>query len=100
VSVVVTVISAVGAFAYGMLFEWRPPRGADGFLLPLYFASLLAVLTGSFVISGNTLMHHHRTGTVQRATSPLWFWCIVVVQSLIAVVLFVLGCVRFSAFYS
>lgn len=45
---------------------------------------LLGALTVSFVISGNTLMHHYRTGTVQRETDPRWFWSIVVAQALVA----------------
>ena len=70
-----------------------------GVVLPLYFAALLAALTLSFVISGNTLMHHYRTGTVQRATAPIWFWSIVIVQALIAFGLAVVGSVNWSAMH-
>ncbi len=51
--------------------------------------TVLAVL--SYVASGNTLMHHYRTGTVQRDSSPTWFWWIVVVQGLTAVALAVIA---------
>jgi hypothetical protein len=53
----------------------------------------------NLVVSGNTLMHHYRTGTVQRLTDPIWFWCIVGVQSLIAVDLLVVGCVNLRDFH-
>ena len=69
-----------------------------GIVLPLYFALLLAALTLSFVISGDTLMHHYRTRTVQRDADPVWFWCIVAVQSLIALGLLVVGCVNLGKF--
>jgi len=68
-------------------------------VLPVYFAALLGALTLSFVISGNTLMHHYSTGTVQRATSPEWFWTIVIVQALIAFGLAVVGYVNWSAMH-
>jgi hypothetical protein len=95
----VTVVDAVVVFAYGVSSGWVPPRESAGVVLPLYFAMLLAALTLSFVISGNTLMHHYRTGTVQRATDPGWFWWIVSVQSIIGAVLFVIGCVQWSKMY-
>jgi hypothetical protein len=40
------------------------------------------------------MMHHYRTGTVQRATDPIWFWSIVIVQGLIALVLGIVGCIN------
>jgi hypothetical protein len=92
----VTVVAAVIAFAIGSSLGWAPPRAAAGVILPIYFAVLLAVLTLSFVISGNTLMHHYRTGTVQRATDPVWFWRIVTAQSVIAGLLFFFGLVSWS----
>ena len=92
----VTVFGAIVAFAYGLSSGWSPPRESAGVVLPLYFAVLLAALALSFVISGNTLMHHYRTGTVQRATDPVWFWWIIAVQSSIAAALFVVGCVQWS----
>jgi hypothetical protein len=60
-------------------------------VLPLYFATLLASLSLSYVVSGNTLMHHLRTGTVQRASDPKWFWGVVIVQEVIAVSLAAVG---------
>jgi hypothetical protein len=95
----VTVVGALVVFAYGVLSGWVPPRESAGVVLPLYFAMLLAALTLSFVISGNTLMHHYRTGTVQRATDPTWFWWIISVQFVIAAVLVVIGCVQWSKLY-
>jgi hypothetical protein len=44
-------------------------------------------------------MHHYRTGTVQRATDPLWFWWTIAVQPIIAAVLFVLDCAKWSKMY-
>jgi hypothetical protein len=95
----VTVVGAVIVLTHGVLSGWVPPRDSAGVALPLYFAMLLAALTLSFVISGNTLIHHYRTGTVQRATDPVWFWWIIAVQSIIAAVLFVIGCVQWSKIY-
>ena len=92
----VTVVVAVVAFAIGSYFGWAPPRKFAGVILPIYFAVLLAALTLSFVISGNTLMHHYRTGTVQRATDPVWFWRIVTVQSIITGLLLFFGLVSWS----
>jgi hypothetical protein len=95
----VTVVGVVIAFAFSLSSGRAPPREAAGVILPLYFAALLAVLALTFVISGNTLMHHYRTGTVQRATDPVWFWCIVAVQSVIAAVLFIIGCIQWGKLY-
>jgi ABC-type spermidine/putrescine transport system permease subunit II len=83
---------------YAVSSGWNPPRAWSAFILPFYFAGLLAVLTLSFVISGNTLMLHFRTGTVQRDTSPQRFWSIVAVQSLIAALLFVIGYINWRSF--
>jgi hypothetical protein len=95
----VTIVGAIGGFAYGLSSGWVPPRESAAVALPLYFAVLLAGLALSFVISGNTLMHHYRTGTVQRVTDPVWFWWIIAVQSSAAAVLFVFGCVQWSKMY-
>jgi hypothetical protein len=91
-----TIVVAVVALALGTYFGRAPRRELAGVILPIYFAVLLAVLTLSFVISGNTLMHHYRTGTVQRATDPVWFWRIVTVQSVIAGLLLFFGLVSWS----
>jgi hypothetical protein len=96
VAVGVTIVVAVAAFAIGSYFGWAPPRKFAGVILPIYFAVVLAALTLSFVISGNTLMHHSRTGTVQRATDPVWFWRIVTAQSVIAGLLLFFGLVSWS----
>ena len=95
----VTVVGVIVAFAFGLSSGRFPPRESARVILPLYFAVLLAVLALTFVIAGNTLMHHYRNGTVQRATEPVWFWCIVTVQSVIAAVLFVIGCMQWSKVY-
>ena len=95
-SIGVTVVSALAALAIGLSSGWTPRRESAGVVLPVYFAVLLTVLTVSFVISGNTLMHHHRTGTVQRATDPVLFWRIVTIQSVIAGLLFFFGLVSWS----
>ena len=92
----VTVVVAVVAFVIGSHFGWAPRRELAGVILPIYFAVLLLVLTLSFVISGNTLMHHYRTGTVQRATDPALFWRIVTAQLVIAGLLFFFGFVSWS----
>ena len=90
-----TFVAIATTVAYSISTGWVPPRsfgGAySGIVLPLYFATFLAVMTLSFVVSGNTLMHHYRTGTVQRATDPTWFWSIVIVQAVIAAALLVVG---------
>jgi hypothetical protein len=90
-----TLVVIAATVAYSISTGWVPPRsfaGAySGIVLPLYFAMFLAVMTLSFVVSGNTLMHHYRTGTVQRATDPTWFWSIVVAQAVIAVALAIVG---------
>ena len=92
----VTTAVAVVAFVIGSYFGWTPRREFAGVVLPIYFAVLLAVLTLSFVISGNTLMHHYRTGTVQRASDPVLFWRIVTAQLVIAGLLFLFGLVSWS----
>jgi len=84
--------------AYSLTSGWVPPRSSSGVylraVLPLYFATLLSILTLSFIISRNTMMHHYRSGTVQPATDPIWLWWIVSVQALIALVLAIVGCVN------
>jgi hypothetical protein len=95
-----TVVGVIALVAYSIASGWVPRRffasTHSAVLLPLYFATLVAVVTLSFVISGNTLMHHYRTGTVRRATSPAWFWSIVIVQTLVALGLAVVGFVNWS----
>ena len=86
-----TVVGLAAAFTYSTQTGWVPPRAWSSFVLPFYFASLLAALTLSFIASGNTLMHHFRTGTVQRASDPVWFWSIVTAQIVIAATLVVIG---------
>lgn len=90
---------AVAALIVTTLTGWTPPPASAGFVLPLYFAMLLAALSLSDAIPGNTLIHHHRTGTVERASSPGVFWSVLVVQSLLATVLFVVGFVSWSRWH-
>jgi hypothetical protein len=97
--IAITVTGVIVAFAATLSSGWTPSHESAVVVLPLYFATLLAALALSFVVSGNTLMHHYRTGTVQRATDPGWFWCIVTVQSLIAAALLILGCMQWSKLY-
>ena len=85
--IVITVVAAIAAMVSGFL----PPRSWGTFVLPLYFATLLLVLALAYLVSGNTLMHHYRTGTIQRESSPTTFWCIVFVQLGLAAALFVYG---------
>jgi hypothetical protein len=88
--VFVAVLVIIAIFSSGSV----PPRESSGYIwviLPLALGVFLVVMTLSFVISGNTLMHHYRTGTVQRATDPTWFWWIVTVQSIIAAILLIIG---------
>ena len=82
--VVITVMAAVAAMVLGFL----PPRSWGIVVLPFYFGALLLVLALAYLVSGNTLMHHYSTGTIQRQSSPIAFWCIVLVQVGIAAVLF------------
>jgi len=90
-----SLVTIAGTVAYYILRGQPPPRSFahvyTEVVLPLYFATFLAVITLSFVVSGNTLMHHYRTGTVQRTTDPTWFWSIVTVQAVIALVLTIVG---------
>ena len=74
-----------------------PPRESAGYMwviLPLALGVFLLLMTLSFVVSGNTLMHHYRTETVQRATDPTVFWWIIKVQSVIAAILLIIGTVQ------
>jgi len=91
-----TIVIAVVAFVIGSYLGWAPRRELAGVILPIYFAVLLVVLALSFVLSGNTLMHHYRTGTVQRATDSALFWRIVTAQLVIAGLLFCFGFVSWS----
>jgi hypothetical protein len=97
--IAVTLIGVLVAFATTLFSGWTPSHESGVVVLPFYFGILLAALVLSFVVSGNTLMHHYRTGTVQRATDPGWFWGIVTVQSLIAAALLIFGCAQWSKLY-
>lgn len=94
-----TALGIAVALAFTVTVGWLPPRESAGVVLPLYFALLLIVLSVSSVVSGDTLMHHHRTGTIQRASSPVEFWCVNAVQIALAAVLLVAGCLRWQALY-
>jgi hypothetical protein len=94
-----TVLLLAVALAHSLQSGWVPPRAWSGVVLPFYFAALLAALTLSFVISGDTLMHHVRTGTVRRASDPLWFWSIVTAQSTIAAILIVIGYLKWKSLH-
>jgi multisubunit Na+/H+ antiporter MnhB subunit len=83
----------------GLLGGWHPRRELSSVILPIYGAVLLGVLSCTYVISGNTLVHHFRTGTIQRSTSPRSFWTVVVAQLAIAVVMAVIGCLQWSKLY-
>jgi hypothetical protein len=85
--VAATVVAAIAVMVTGHL----PSRASGAEVLPFYFAAVLLVLAMSYVVSGNTLMHHHRTGTIQRPSSPVAFWCVVGAQLLAAAVLFAIG---------
>jgi uncharacterized membrane protein len=88
--VIITVVAAIA----GMLSGFLPPRSWGTFVLPLYFATLLLVLALAYLVSGNTLMHHYRTGTIQRESSPTTFWCIVLAHLGLAAALFIFGFTR------
>jgi len=98
-----TVAVVLGVVAYSVTTGWVPARSFAGIysrvLLPAYFAALVGTLTLSYVVSGNTLMHHYRTGTVQRGTSPAWFWWIIIVQTLIALALAAIAYVNRNAMH-
>lgn len=88
-------LSVLGAIA-AMLLGWLPSRESGRIILPFYLAVLLTVLTFTYIFSGNTLMHHHRTGTVQRTSSPTWFWWIVAGQLVVAIILFLFAYLRWQ----
>lgn len=94
-----TTLGIAVAIAFTIVFGWVPPRESAAVVLPLYFAVLLLVLSIAFVLSGDTLMYHHTTGTIQRATSPVEFWSVVGVQTVLAVVLFVIAAIKWRALY-
>ena len=98
-----TVLAILSLVCYSLATRWVPARSFAGtytrVVLPGYFALLVATLTLSYFISGNTLMHHYSTGTVQRDTSPTWFWRIVVVQALIAFVLAIVAYANWIALH-
>ncbi len=94
--VALTIAVVAGFFCYSLVTGWVPQRSSSGIftgiILPLWGGALLAIVTASYVISGDTMMHHYRTGTVQRASEPRWFWMIVKVQSGVAALLLLIGC--------
>lgn len=94
-----TAIGIAIALAVSAITGWLPSRESAGFILPLYFALLLLVLSLAFIVSGNTLMHHHFTGTIQRATDPVSLWCVVGVQLALAAVLAVVALVQWCRLY-
>jgi len=98
-----TVVGTLAFAGHFILSGKAPPRyfagTYSGVVLPLYFAIFLIALTVSFVISGNTLMHHYRTGTVQRETDPAWFWSIVGAQALIALGLVAVAYIHWTALH-
>jgi hypothetical protein len=73
----VTVLGILGLVCYSIVTGWVPPRSFAGtytrVVLPAYFAALLATLTLSYVISGNTLMHRYRTGLCSATAVPPGF---------------------------
>jgi hypothetical protein len=99
----VTVAGALASACYFISSGKVPPRWFgrtySRVALPLYFSVLLGAVTLSFVISGNSLMHHYRTGTVQRETDPVWFWSIVVAQALVALGLAAVAYVNWRALH-
>lgn len=94
-----TCLGAVYAIGAAVYSDWLPPREWASVVLPLYFAVLLSALALSFVVSGNTLMHHYRTGTIQRASDPVAFWWIVGVQFAIAAILLAIGFAQWIKLY-
>ena len=91
------ITATVGIALVAVSSGWRPHRNWSGVVLPLLFGALLAAIALACVVSGNTLMHHYRTGTVRRESSPATFWWIVTFHILISVGLFILGAVRWAA---
>ena len=92
VFVAIAVVVGVAAMVSGFL----PPRSWSTVVLPLYFGSLLLVLALAYLVSGHTLMHHSITGTIQRQSSPIAFWCIVLVQVGLAAALFAFAVIHLS----
>jgi multisubunit Na+/H+ antiporter MnhB subunit len=82
-----TVVAIVAATVWG----WLPSRESSGIVVTIYFAVLLAVLSVSYIVSGSTLTHHYRTGTVYRRTNPGTFWAIVAGQLAISAALAVVA---------
>ena len=93
----VIVAAAAVAIAVSATFGWLPRDRDFGFTVVIIFLGiLLAALALASILSGNTLMHHFRTGTVQRDTSPVTFWCIVIGHIVVAVFLLYLGFARWT----
>jgi hypothetical protein len=95
----ITALGIAAAIVVTVVTGWVPPRGSATVVLPLYFAVLLLALSAAFVSSGDTLMHHHATGTIQRATSPVEFWSVVAVQVVLAFVLLVFAAFKWRGIY-
>jgi hypothetical protein len=83
------VAAGVAAALAAVSLGWET-RGRSHLLL-FYFAALAAALALAYLFSGNTLMHHFRTGTINRRSSPAAYWVVVVVHFALAAVLLVLG---------
>jgi len=81
----------VAAMVVAAVWGWLPSRESSGIVITTYFAILLAVLGVSYIVSGNTLMHDYRPGTVQRRTSPGIFWAIVSGQFVVSVALAIIA---------
>lgn len=100
VFVAVSVTVALVAFCFSLFSGWVPSQKSGVVGLPLWFALLLAALTASFVVSGNTLMHHFRTGTVQRVHNPVAFWVIVAVQTFLVLILLFVSYHNWTSWYA
>jgi hypothetical protein len=85
--------TVIAAFA-AMLSGWRPHQELSRIVMPLYFGGFLAMLTVAYGISGNTLFHDARTGTIQRATSPGLFRAVLWGQLALSLALLALGTAR------
>lgn len=70
VFILITLLCAAAGILASIRSGWVPARNISGIVLPLYFGALLVVLSVTFVLSGDTLIHHYRTDTVQRASQP------------------------------
>jgi hypothetical protein len=85
-----TMVAAVA----GMVSGWVPRRELSGVVMPLYFGTFLAMMALAYCLSGNTVLHHHRTGTIQRANNPTTFRVVVFVHVGLSFILIAMGVVR------